>query len=56
MLEQYDPDINVVNINCILDKIRAEIDGLTYYWCEVNPRTVIDDILQIIDKYKESEG
>ena len=40
----------------VLDKIRAEIDGLTYYWCEVNPKSVIDDVLQIIDKYKaESE-
>ena len=40
----------------VLDKIRAEIDGLTYYWCEVNPRSVIDDVLNIIDKYrKESE-
>ena len=40
----------------VLDKIRAEIDGLTYYWCEVNPRSVIDDVLDIIDKYKaESE-
>jgi len=39
----------------ILDKIRAEIDGLTY-GCEVHPRTVIDDVLAIIDKYKsESE-
>ena len=37
----------------ILEKIRAEIEHLTYYWCEVNPRTVIDDVLQIIDKYKE---
>ena len=40
----------------VLDKIRAEIEQLTYYWCEVNPRTVIDDVLNIIDKYKaESE-
>ena len=40
----------------ILNKIRAEIAGLTYYWCEVNPKTVIDDVLQIINKYKaESE-
>ena len=39
-----------------LDKIRAEIEHLTYYWCEVNPITVIDEVLQIIDKYKsESE-
>lgn len=36
----------------VLDKIRAEIEGLTYYWCEVNPKSVIDDALQIIDKYK----
>ena len=35
-----------------LDDLRAEIDGLTYYWCEVNPRSVIDDCLAIIDKYK----
>lgn len=41
----------------VLDKIRAEIEGLTYYWCEVNPKSVIDDALQIIDKYKtESEA
>lgn len=38
-----------------LDKIRAEIEGLTYYWCEVNPKSVIDDVLQIIDKYREGE-
>ena len=38
--------------NELLDKIRNEIDGLTYYWCEVNPRSVIDDCLTIIDKYK----
>lgn len=42
--------------DCVLDKIRAEIDGLVYYWCEVNPRNVIDDVLKIIDKYRaESE-
>lgn len=41
----------------ILDKIRAEIVGLTYYWCEVNPNSVKEDVLEIIDKYKaESEG
>lgn len=39
-----------------IDKIRAEIEDLTYYWCEVHPRSVIDDVLTIIDKYKaESE-
>lgn len=36
----------------VLDKIRAEIEGLTYYWCEVNPKTVIDEVLEIIDKYR----
>jgi len=39
-----------------LDKIRAEIVSLTYYWCEVNPKSVKEDVLEIIDKYKaESE-
>ena len=41
----------VTTADDVLDKIRAEIDGLTYYWCEVNPRSVIDDVLNIIDKY-----
>ena len=36
---------------CDIDAIRVEIDSLTYYWCEVNPRSVIDDVLQIIDKH-----
>lgn len=39
----------------VLDKIRTEIKDLTYYWCEVNPKSVINDVLQIIDKYKEGE-
>ena len=43
------------SVNEVLDKIRTEIDGLTYYWCEIHPRSVIDDVLQIIDKYK-AEG
>lgn len=44
------------NENEVLDKIRSEIDGLTYY-CETHPRTIIDDVLEIIDNYKaESEG
>lgn len=38
--------------NDVLDKIRVEIKDLTYYWCEVHPRSVIDDVLAIIDKYK----
>lgn len=37
----------------ILEKIKVEIEGLTYYWCEVNPRSVIDDVLQIVDKYRK---
>lgn len=54
--EAYDVAIKALEQEPILDKIRAEIEHLTYYWCEVNPRTVIDDVLQIIDKYKaESE-
>ena len=39
----------------VLDKIRAEIVDLTYYWCKVNPNSVIEDVLEIIDKYK-AEG
>lgn len=50
-LDGYDKGLEVV------DKMRAEIKDLTYYWCEINPKTVIDDVLQIIDKYRvESEG
>ena len=45
--------INAIMNGIPLDKIRAEIEGLTYYWCEVNPKSVIDDVLQIIDKYRE---
>ena len=37
----------------VLEQIRNEIEHLTYYWCEINPKSVIDDVLQIIDKYKE---
>ena len=43
--------------NDVLNKIRAEIEDLTYYCCEVHPRYVIEDVLKILDKYKgESEG
>jgi YHS domain-containing protein len=38
--------------NNALEKIKADIEGLTYYCCEVHPRNVIDDILEILDKYK----
>lgn len=50
-------DLKAVNDRVdVLDKIRAEIEDLTYYCWEVSPRTVIDDVLEIIDKYKaESE-
>ena len=49
--------IKALEHEAILDKIRAEIEDLTYYCWEVNPRTVIDDVLKIINKYKsESEG
>lgn len=54
--DALDMAIKALKQDYILEKIRAEIDGLTYYWCEVNPRSVIDDVLKIIDKYKsESE-
>lgn len=40
----------------VLDKIRAEIEDLVYYNWGNTPRTVIDDVLKVIDKYKtESE-
>jgi hypothetical protein len=40
-----------------LEQMRVDVENLTYYWCEVHPKNVIDDVLKIIDKYKtESEG
>lgn len=62
MLEQYVTDINVVNINCILNKISAEIEScleveephLCDYRYYIN--VGLDMALDIIDKYKiESE-
>ena len=62
LLEQYVPDINDGNINCVLDKIRSEIESCRldgeshlvdyrYYRNEG-----LDIALDIIDKYKtESE-
>lgn len=41
--------------NKTLEKIRAEIGHLAYYCCEINPKYVIDDVLQIIDKYKANK-
>jgi hypothetical protein len=52
-----DMAIKALEQESVLNKIRAEIEDLTYYCCEVHPRTVIDDVLDIIDKYKaESNG
>ena len=31
--------------------VKAEIEELTFYWCEVNPRSVTEDCLKIIDKH-----
>lgn len=55
-------EINVGKINCILDKIRAEIESCRE---DEEPHLVdyryyrnegLDIALDIIDKYKESEG
>ncbi len=51
----FDMAIKALEQESAIDKIRAEIEDLTYYCCEVHPRTVIDDVLKIIDKYRESE-
>ena len=48
------PEINVVNINCILDKIRAEIEQERIgYPPSADYYKAIMKCLQIIDKYKE---
>ena len=55
--EPFNMAIKALEQADVLDKIRAEIVGLTYYWCEVNPNNIKADVLEIIDKYKaESEG
>ena len=46
------PIIHAVPIE-VLQEIRDEIDGLTFYWCEVHPRSVIDECLSIIDNHIE---
>lgn len=33
-----------------LEKVKTEIENLTYYWCEVNPNSVKNDVLEIINK------
>lgn len=54
IIEQLRADRN--RLLGVFDKIKAEIEDLTYYSWEVSPRTVIDDVLAIIEKYKtESE-
>lgn len=39
----------------ILDKIRAEIENIEYLSCP-QPHVVLNDVLQIIDKYKEGKS
>ena len=39
----------------MLGEIETDIKHLVYYWCEVNPNSVIDDVLKIIDKYKKED-
>lgn len=63
MLEPYVTDINVGNKNCILEKIRAEIEscreGEEPHLCDYRYyiNLGLDMALDIIDKYKiESEG
>ena len=48
-----DKAIKALEQEDVLDKIRAEIEDLTYYCWEISPRTVIDDVLEIIDKYRK---
>ena len=43
-------------VNCILDKIRVEIEQITdTMGVRYNPYVSKIDVLQIIDKYRESE-
>ncbi len=41
-------------LDAVLDKIRAEIENIEYLSCP-QPHVVLNDVLQIIDKYK-AEG
>lgn len=48
--------IDAVKNGIPLEDVKAEIENLTYYLCEVRPRSVIDDVLKILDNIgKESE-
>jgi hypothetical protein len=39
----------------LLEELKNEINGLTFYWGEVHPRTVLDSVDEIINKYIERE-
>lgn len=39
----------------LLEEIRYEIRNLTFWWGEVSPASVINEVVKIIDKYIESE-
>lgn len=49
---EYDRNQYIKGYNDALNKIRKEVVCLTYYWCEVNPKSVKEDVLEIIDKCK----
>ena len=54
--KDYDRLCKALDNEGVIDKIKAEIEHLTYCWSVINPKSVIDDVLEIIDKYKaESE-
>lgn len=52
-LENLIQSIYLKGYNDALNKIRKEVVCLTYYWCEVNPKSVKEDVLEIIDKCKQ---
>jgi hypothetical protein len=39
----------------LLEELKSEINGLTFYWGEVHPQTVLDSVDEIINKYIERE-
>ena len=56
-LKKYDDGIvGPIAKGIPLDDVKAEIENLTYYWCEVRPRSVIDDVLKIIDNIGKGES
>ena len=52
LYEAFDIAVKALGQTDVLEKVRAEIEDLTYYSWEISPRTVIDDVLEIIDKYR----